>query len=201
MTELLISLMNAPRAVQRSVALGISFLLVGTIVVLVTSLGSIISDKASNIDSMRGELFRLNQFISRKPPKPIDATSRPVDENLFLDGSSLPIIHARLQERINATTSEVGVTVASISGMQSIQINGEAYVGVRADIEGDFRSFHEVIRRVEGSMPPLFIREISIRNTSAVSQDVLSGPLHLAGQIVVFGAVSPAVNLKDIGTQ
>jgi general secretion pathway protein M len=200
MTELLITLMNAPRYVQRSVALGMLGLATIIVVIMVVYLGSFLSSKANDISDMRVELFRLNEVIARKPL--VDASTSslgPAAGALFIEGESLPAIQAKLQERINVIARSAGATIASISGTSQTEFNGAAYVGVRADMAGSLKAFHEVVRQLETSEPPLIVRQATIRGTNRVLQGVLSEPLELAGQITAYGAVNPAVALSGKG--
>jgi general secretion pathway protein M len=200
MTELLITLMNAPRYVQRSVALGMLCLATMILVITVAYLGSFLSSKVTDIADMRVELFRLNEVIARKPL--VDASTSslgPASGALFIEGESLPAIQAKLQERINVIARSSGATIASISGTAQTEFNGAAYVGVRADMAGSLKAFHEVVRLLETSEPPLIIRQATIRGTKRVLQGVLSEPLELAGQITVYGAVNPAVAISEKG--
>jgi general secretion pathway protein M len=197
MTELLITLMNAPRAVQRSTAIGILIFIVALITLATTLLTSALFDRISHIEEMRMELFRLDQIIARRPPRLPVEKQQTEGGLLFIEGDSLPVIQARLQERVNAAASVSGALVVSISGTQQVQINGAAYVGVRADVEGSLGAFHDVIRQLETSEPPLIIRKASIRSTNVVSQGRLSGPLQLTGQIAIYGAANPAADLKE----
>jgi general secretion pathway protein M len=199
MTELLITLMNAPRYVQRSVALGMLGLATSIVVITVVYLGSFLSNKATDIADMRVELFRLNDIIARKPLADVTSSLGPAAGTLFIEGESLPAIQAKLQERINVIARSSGATIASISGTSQTEFNGAAYVGVRADVAGSLKAFHEVVRQLETSEPPLIIRQATIRGTNRVLQGVLSEPLELAGQITVYGAVNPAVALSGKG--
>ncbi|EUB98373.1 General secretion pathway M protein [Rhizobium sp. CF080] len=200
MTELLITLMNAPRYVQRSVALGILGLVIIIVVITAVYLGSFLSARVTDIADMRAELFRLNEIIARKPLTDVNTPSwEPAAGTLFIEGESLPAIQAKLQERVNAVARSSGATIASISGTTQIELDGAAYVGVRADMEGSLKAFHEVVRQLETSDPPLIIRQVAIRGTNRIMQGVLSEPLQLAGQIAIYGAVSPTVVLPEKG--
>jgi len=200
MTELLITLMNAPRYVQRSVALAILGLVITIVVITVVYLGSFLSAKVADIADMRAELFRLNEIIARKPLTEIGTPSpEPAAGALFIEGESLPAIQAKLQERVNAIARSSGATIASISGAPQIELGGATYVGVRADMEGSLKAFHEVVRQLETSEPPLIIRQAAIRATNRILQGALSEPLQLAGQIAVYGTVNPAVVLPEKG--
>ncbi|MGK6317751.1 type II secretion system protein GspM [Neorhizobium sp. DT-125] len=199
MTELLITLMNAPRAVQRSVALGLVAFVIAIIVVTISYLASVLSTKAGNIEDMRAEIFRLNEIVARKPSDVQPSSVDTGGTGLFIEGESLPVIQANLQERINVVASATGATIASISGTPQVQIDGATYVGVRADVEGSLQAFHDVIRQLETSEPPLVIRQASIHSTNMMSQDTLSEPLQLAGQIMIYGAINPAIVWPENG--
>lgn len=200
MTELLITLMNAPRYLQRSVALGILALVIIIVVTTILYMASFLSAKVNDVADMRAELFRLNEIIARKPLTDVNTPSLgPAAGILFIEGESLPAIQAKLQERVNAIARSSGATIASISGTTQIELGGAAYVGVRADMEGSLKAFHEVVRQLETSEPPLIIRQAAIRATNRILQGALSEPLQLAGQIAVYGAVDPAVVLPEKG--
>ena len=198
MTELLITLMNAPKAIQRAIALAILAAFTVSGIGCAFFLASFLSDKEARIEDMRSELFRFNEIIARRPraeTAPLEATAEMA--HLFLEGGTAPMIQAKLQERVNAVASASGAIVSSISGSPPIELDGAAYVGVRVDFEGSLRSFHEVLRQLETTEPPLIIRQASIRSTNMVSQGQLMEPLQLAGQIMIYGATDPAIQLSD----
>lgn len=197
MTEFLIKVMNMPRIVQRLIAVIVLIFFSAVVVAFAMALWFILVGKASRIHEMRTELSRLEQVIALRPRNVTPEKSR--SELLFLDGDSVAIIQARLQERVNAAADNSGASVVSISGMQPLEISGASYVGVRADFEGSMEAFHSVIRDLEITQPPLIILKTTIRSTNVTSQGELSGPLQLAGQITVYGAANPTADLTEKG--
>ncbi|MGN8172516.1 type II secretion system protein GspM [Agrobacterium sp. 22117] len=197
MTEFLIKVMNMPRIVQRSIAVIVLLFSSAVVVAFAMVLWFILVGKASRIHEMRTELSRLEQVIALRPRNVTPEKSR--SELLFLDGDSVAIIQARLQERVNAAADNSGASVVSIGGMQPVEINGASYVGVRADFEGSMEAFHNVIRDLEITQPPLIILKTTIRSTNITSQGELSGPLQLSGQITVYGAANPTADLTEKG--
>jgi hypothetical protein len=199
MTDLLITLMGASGRLQRTVAFGLLALVVilagsGTGVLL-----NWVTVRASNIRDMRVELFRLEQVIARTPSTDSTRDIGGEAAGLFLQGLTLPVIQAGLQERVNASADRANATVASISGTAPLQLGGATYVGVRAELEGGLQAFHAVVRDLETSDPPLLVHEASIRSTNDISMGDLKEPLQLAGQLVIYGAVDPASALSREG--
>jgi general secretion pathway protein M len=161
-------------------------------VIVVSSLASVLTTKIEHIDDMRRELFRLDQIIARKPADPppqIPVQSDPV----FLEGASVSVIQAGLQERVASVAAASGATITSTSGTPQMQIDGVDYVGLRADFDGSLQAVHEVIRQLETSRPPLIIRRASIHSTNAYPQGIPNEPIHLSAQISIYGAVSGSV--------
>ncbi|WP_312408648.1 type II secretion system protein GspM [Rhizobium sp.] len=198
MTELLITLMNAPRAVQRSVALAILTMAVIFICVLTSTLVSILTTKGDHIDELRSELFRLEQIIARKPMVAVPET--PVHpEQLFVEGRSVSVIQAVLQERVTAVAAKTGATITSMSGLSPAQLDGATYIGLRIDFEGDLHGVHETIRQLEMSQPPLIIRRALIRTNNTYSQGGLTEAIRLSSQISIYGAADPSISLAGEG--
>lgn len=196
---MLITLMNAPRALQRWVALGILVLMLISSGLLTSTLVSILTTKADHIGELRGELFRLEQIIARKPMVAVPET--PVQpEQLFVEGSSVSVIQAVLQERVTAVAAKSGATITSMSGLSPAQLDGATYIGLRIDFEGDLRGVHETIRQLETSQPPLIIRRALIRTNNTYAQGGLTEPIRLSSQISIYGAADPSISLAGEGS-
>ncbi|RYG99776.1 MAG: hypothetical protein EON58_02670 [Alphaproteobacteria bacterium] len=193
MTELLITLMNSPRKLQRLVALAILVMVLMIGWVSIYSLASVITTKRTHIEELRTELFQLDHIITRRP---LDDVSQPAAQlaGPFVEGSSVPAVQAALQERLTSFATESGVTIASMSGTAPIQINGVTYVGLRADFDGGLKSVHQAIQALETSLPPLVIRSGSIRGTNSYAGGEVREPIQLSAQVSVYGAVSPDVS-------
>lgn len=189
MTELLITVMNLPRNAQRMIAFTLLALVVVVFAALALSLWSVISTKHSSIEDLRGELYRLEQAISRQPAEALTIFDDPPD--LFLEGDSIAVLQAKLQERVSLVAAASGATIASMSGTSQMQVVGAAYVGLRVDLEGSLVAIHGVIRQLETSMPPLIIPKAAIRSNNMFAQGKLDGPILLSAQITIYSAVRP----------
>ncbi|MBX4907033.1 MULTISPECIES: type II secretion system protein GspM [Rhizobium] len=195
MTDLLIGLMNAPQRVQQMVAFGL--LAFGTLCVIWISVltGDQLRGLASDIDAKRFELGKLNAILSRRP---LDGASTAISADvaaaLYLQGDTMPVTRARLQERINAIAGEAGAVVISISVLSESSRDGVPLIGVTADIQGSLSSVHRAMVGIETSRPPLVIRKATIRATNPIQQGQLQAPLQLSTSMEIYGSVNPATS-------
>nr|WP_246450672.1 type II secretion system protein GspM [Rhizobium wenxiniae] len=189
--------MNAPRAIQRTVALTLLAVVVVLICVLTSTLVSTLTAKTDHIGELRSELFRLEQIIARKPVAVPETPVHP--EQLFVEGSSVSVIQAVLQERVTAVAAKSGATITSMSGLSPAHLDGATYIGLRIDFEGDLRGVHETIRQLETSQPPLIIRKALIRTNNTYSEGGLTEPIRLSSQISIYGAADPSSSLAGEG--
>ncbi|ARO26437.1 hypothetical protein CO659_16580 [Rhizobium sp. S9] len=202
MTDLLIGLMNAPRRVQRLTALamlGLGFFFAIWLVMLAIFH---LREQANEIDERRFELGRLNALLERKPAD-VGAVSAglPPPTDLYLDGETMPVTKARLQQRINELSAQTGAVVASINNVPDATPDAVPLIGVVADIQGSLKAIHDMIRQIETSTPPLVIRKALFRMTTPVQEGQLRAPLQLAVTMEIYGSADPALIAPAKATQ
>ena len=192
MTEILIGLMNASRQIQRLIALGILGLGVLSATLLAMLAVGHLHDQASEIDEKRFELGRLNAVLAQKPAVAAPATARTIP-GLYLDGETMPVTKARLQERINGISGQSGAIVVSINSVPDSAPDAVPLIGVVADIQGGLTAIHDAILQMETSQPPLLVRKALIRTTSPIQEGQLQAPLQLATTLEIYGSADPAL--------
>ncbi|OWV82234.1 hypothetical protein ATY77_03080 [Rhizobium sp. R634] len=192
MTDVLIGLMNASRRVQRLTALAMLGFWFFLAIWLVTLAIVHLREQANEIDEKRLELGRLNALLEKKPAD-AESASLPPRTDLYLDGETMPVTKARLQQRISDLSAQTGVVVASINNVPDASPDAVPLIGVVADIQGSLNAIHDVIRQVETSKPPLLVRKALIRMTTPVQEGQLRAPLQLAVTLEIYGSADPAL--------
>lgn len=188
--NLLISLMNLPRIAQRLIAWGLLLATLGLGVAIVLCAIDVVAAKREEIAEGRWTLAKLEKLLaqgasltSETPADLTDDASGP-----FLPGETIPLIQANLQGRLNSLAAMQSASVISVGNVPALAIDGVQYVGVRADLQGPIEALYNTIFELETSIPPLVIREATIRSTGNPG-DVLSGPVELVAQITLYGAI------------
>jgi general secretion pathway protein M len=192
MTEVLIRVMALPKMAQRGLAIALAVIAALIILLLVFTAIQALSDLRAGIDEGRYNLARFERLLAQKPVDDAKAAAQPDDNaSSFLAGENIAVIQAGLQTRVNAIASAQNVIVASVGNTPVLAIDGVQYAGVRANIQGNLPSINNTLFQLETSLPPLIIREATIRATSAMQEDGSPLPVELAAEIVVYGAVNP----------
>ncbi|MFS8146426.1 type II secretion system protein GspM [Rhizobium sp. BR 249] len=132
MTEILIGLMNAPRRIQRAAALGILGLGILSAVWLAMLAIAHLSEQANEIAEKRFELGRLNAVLEQKPAETGSATAAVVTD-VYLNGETMPVTRARLQERINGIAAQAGAVVVSINSLADSAPDDVPFIGAAVD--------------------------------------------------------------------
>jgi general secretion pathway protein M len=190
-TELLINLVNAPRAIQRATAIGLFTLLLLSLVWLAIWSVSILDAKADQIETLREDAYRLSEIIRRRPLAA--SPSLQIDQALFTQGESVAVVQAKLQERLNSVSLAAGAAILSVAGIPQATIDHVNYVGLRVSFQGSLPAVHEVLRQLESSVPPLIIPQARLHSETQVAEGSLSEPIKLSAEIVVLAAVDPAL--------
>lgn len=191
MTDVLIRVMALPRLAQRSLAIALTAIFALIILLLIFTGFQALSDLRTRIDENKYNLARFERLLAQKP---MDGQVIAQPDNTissFLTGDNIPVIQAGLQTRVNAIAGAQNVIVASVGNTPVLAIDGVQYVGVRANIQGNLPSINNTLFQLETSLPPLIIREATIRATSAMQEDGSPLPVELAAEIVVYGAINP----------
>lgn len=191
MTELLISLMNTSRAMQRVTAFSLFALILLGLFWLVSWSASILDAKADHIETLREDAYRLSEVIRRRPQA--SPASLDPDPAVFTQGESVAVIQAKLQERLNSVSAATGASVLSVVGIPQAVADHISYVGLKASFQGSLPAVHEVVRQLEFSVPPLIIRQAKFHGENQLAAGVLSEPIQLSAEIVVLAAVDPGL--------
>ncbi|MBA8882022.1 type II secretion system protein GspM [Phyllobacterium myrsinacearum] len=192
MTDVLIRVMALPKLAQRTLAIALAVIMVVLMLLLFFAGFQALSDLRTGIDDNRYNLARFERMLAQKPVDDGQTAAQPDDTtSSFLTGDSIAVIQAGLQTRVNADASAQNVVVASVGNTPVLVIDGVQYAGVRANIQGNLPSINNTLFQLETSLPPLIIREATIRATNAVQVDGSPQPVELAAEIVVYGAVNP----------
>lgn len=194
MTEILIGLMNAPRRIQRGVA--ISILALGVLCAIWLAMLAIghLGEQANEIDEKRFELGRLNAMLEQNAADTgASPAIAPAVTGVYLDGETMPVTRARLQERINGIAEQAGAVVVSINSIPDSAPDAVPLIGAAVDIQGSLKAIHDVVFQIEASEPPLLVRKALIRMTSPVQEGQLQAPLQLATSIEIYGSADPAL--------
>lgn len=192
MTDFLTGIMTLPKLVQRSLAFGLG--IIGILLVLLILLSGMqaLEDLQNSIEEGRSNLARLEQLIAQRPADNGQPAVQQSDITaVFLPGENIAVIQAGLQTRVNAIASAQGAIVASVGNAPVIAIDDMQYAGVRVDIQGNLPSISNTLFDLETSLPPLIIKEATIRGTNPAQKGGSVRPVELAGEIVIYGAVGP----------
>lgn len=192
MTDILIRVMALPKIAQRSLAIALAGIGLLIILLLVLTSFQMLVDLQSRIEEGRYNLARFDRLLDQKP-----AGEAQVEASIggtvsaFLEGDNIAVIQAGLQTRMNTIAGSQSVVVASVGNTPPLMIDGIQYVGVRANVQGKLPAINNTLFQLETSLPPLIIKEASVRSTNSVQLDSLTGPIELAVEIAVYGAVNP----------
>lgn len=192
MTNILIRVMALPKVAQRSLAIALAGIGLLIIFFLILTCFQLLADLQSRIEEGRYNLAGFDRLLDQKPAHEAHVEA-PLGGTVssFLEGDNIAVIQAGLQTRMNTIAGSQSVVVASVGNTPPLMIDGIQYVGVRANVQGKLPAINNTLFQLETSLPPLIIREASVRSTNSVQQDNLTGPIELAAEIAVYGAVSP----------
>ncbi len=197
----LTSLINAPRALRRAVAL---LILCGAIAASAgfvwMTVGSL-TDAASAVRAQREQLGNLQSIIGLRQAladRDVSA-SESLSGPEFLQGASEAVIRGNLQSRLSAIAAAHGVKILSVGNTPIRQRGNVRYAGLRADFSGTNEAIHATLFDIETSKPYLVIRDASIRSTLSSQAAGNQGPPELVVQIQFYGALPPGGSGPEAG--
>lgn len=195
MSDLLIRIMNLPRAAQRLLALGLLVVVVSSAAFTTLRAVDVLFSKRAEIIEGRWTLGKIETLLQQHPPKETPATSDKSEgvSASVLPGNTVPLVQANLQGRLNSIAGAQNASVISVGNVPPVSIDNVQYVGVRADLQGGLEALHNTIFQLEMSAPSLIIREAIIRSTGNPGMGNREAPVELVAQITVYGAIDRAV--------
>jgi hypothetical protein len=185
---MLTRLINAPHFLQRAAVLSLAALALA----LVSALGAVawgyLESRQAEILSLRERAGHMTQIIALKDSAkaPEEGVGAVNDSSMFVEAESLTIGRAMLQARIEAIAQSNALQISSAGALPESLENGLTLVGQRIDFSGTYDAVHSALLEMETSMPPMLVREASIRVSAGEAGD---RPLELAAQIKIFSAL------------
>ena len=193
MTGILARLMNAPPLVQRVsgwllLALAAAGSAAGGVMVATE-----LSSKRAELHELRETAGRLAQAVETLEQDASHAgfvTPR-LTERLFLIADSASIARATLQSRISAFAKENNTELMSIGTVPDETEDGNRLVGLRINLHGAMENIHSAVKDIENGMPPIFVRDLTLRkaNLQGTDQDTT---IRIAAQLKAVTAYRPA---------
>lgn len=197
----LTSLLNAPKALRRSVALILlvfAFAIVAGFIWLaagsLTNAAALVTAKREQLGNLQS-IIGLREALSGRDVSSIETISGPE----FLRGTSEAVIRGNLQSRLSAIAAAHGVNILSVGNTPIRQRGNVRYAGLRADFSGTNEAIHATLFDIETSKPYLVIRNAVIRSTLRSQGSVSEGPPELVVQIQFYGALPPGGNELEAG--
>jgi Type II secretion system (T2SS), protein M subtype b len=185
---MLTRLINAPLSLQRAAALSFAALVLALLSALGSTAWGDLESRHAEILSLRERAGHMTQIIALKDSAkaPEEGAGGSNDSSMFAEAESLTIGRAMLQGRIEAIAQSNGLQISSAGALPDSQENGLTLVGQRIDFSGTYDAVHSAFLEMETSMPPMLVREASIRVSAGEAGD---RPLELAAQIKIFSAL------------
>lgn len=146
--------------------------------------GGLIAQRET-LQQTRERAGKLIQFTASGLPLTADVTGDGQAE-LFMAAPSMAIARADLLERINSIASAHSSFVASVGNLPDLAEDYTALIGLRVDFSGAYDDVAKTILAMETSMPPLVIKELSVRSAGVEQPD---RPPELAAQLLVYSPV------------
>ena len=82
---------------------------------------------------------------------------------IFLDGESVELAGAQLQERIKSTVEGGGGKLRSTQMLAATEEEGGRRLGLRVHMEGDIEVLQRVLHEMEGMTPYLFVAKLNVQ--------------------------------------
>ncbi|TCD16659.1 type II secretion system protein GspM [Oricola cellulosilytica] len=165
MNGLLTGLMNAPRGLQRAAAIMLLIAFAGLAAGSVAAMASLLNAKHAELQALRDTAGRFARVaaLEESLKASLGALENGKDRSLFVEAESAAIARAALQSRLGAIAAKHKLSVVSVGGLPDRDENGYQLIGLRADVVGRFEAVHGTVLDIEGDLPPLFIRELTLR--------------------------------------
>ena len=147
------------RALAVAAYVGVVITLLAISLLLVVDLG----DKAAEIATGQMRLDQLSERSRASLPASI-ASNAGVSGSPFLDGRTITIAVATLQQRVEAAVAKVGGALMS----SQVELDGpdakDGFVGLTASMEVSQPAVQTILYDIEAGMPYLFVDKLSIQS-------------------------------------
>lgn len=122
-----------------------------------------LKDRSDRVMAAQASLDQLLEHSRQRPPASV-ASDANVSGSPFLDGRTITIAGAALQERIGAAVARAGGDLLS----SQVEVDGpeakNGFVGVTATVEVAQPALQTILYDIEAGMPYLFIEKLSIQS-------------------------------------
>lgn len=180
-------LLNSSAGAQRTLALGLLVLFVGLVVWAVFWILAGLAQQRDTLNETRERAGRLLRFATMDLSASSGAArAGPDDDGLFLAAPSMVIARANLQQRVNTIASDHNTQVSSSGNLPDLKEDATTLIGLRLDFEGAYQDVTRTVLAIEAGLPPLVVKELSIRSTGGELPD---RPPELAAQLHIYAAV------------
>jgi general secretion pathway protein M len=139
---------------------------VGIVIVLVASSLWLIGDlwaRSAEIEAAQERLDQLSEHSRLRPPASLASDAR-VSGSPFLDGGTITIAGAALEQRIGAAVTKAGGALVS----SQVELDGpeanKGFVNLTAAMEMDQPALQSILYDIEAGMPYLFIDKLAIQS-------------------------------------
>ena len=170
---------STPSATRRQVLSALAF--VGVVVGLGAATAWLADDMLARAQAVADLGARLAQFEARPRLGPADAEDARSMGSPFLEGQTLTVGGAALQQRVDAAVAKAGGAVLS----SQVEIDGpqakDGFVSLTENIEIAQPALQQLLYDIEAGMPYLFIDTLGVQTPQGV------GEVEGARMIVVMG--------------
>lgn len=187
----LATLFNAPVAVRRFAAFLVLLLVLAATGLTAWSIASALAGQGAEIDAKRQRLGALRSIINlgETVRQRHEAGPQTPVETMFLTGDGEAIVHANLQRRVTDMLAARNVNTLSIGDILTDRQDGVSFVGLRLAFSGTNEAVLSTLNDIETSLPPLVIRDASIRSASTPNQVESLGPGEIVARFRVYGVM------------
>jgi general secretion pathway protein M len=125
----------------------------------------LVADLRDKVAEVTAAQMRLDQLSGRSPPSPESiASNAGVSGSPFLEGQTITIAGAALQQRVEAAVAKAGGALMS----SQVELDGpdakNGFVGLTASVELGQPAVQAILYDVEAGMPYLFVDKLSIQS-------------------------------------
>lgn len=182
---MLTRLLNASPGTQTAVAAAMLVLCAGIAVWVAVAVAGGLNEQRNALIETRERAGKLIQFAATDVSQAAVADD-PGGTELFMSAPSIVIARADLQQRINAIASAQKSFVASVGNLPDLNEDNTTMIGLRVDFSGAYEDVTKTVLAIETSMPPLIVKELSVRSAGVEQPD---RPPELAAQLLVYAPV------------
>jgi general secretion pathway protein M len=125
----------------------------------------LVADLRDRLAEVAAAQMRLDQLSGRSPPSSESmASNASVSGSPFLEGQTVTIAGAALQQRVETAVEKAGGALIS----SQVELDGpdakNGFVGLTASVEVDQAAVQAILYDVEAGMPYLFVDKVSIQS-------------------------------------